>query len=84
MRKVRNRFGVGGCYTCRDCKRKTRSTGRGDNENCGLCVECYEKCSIENQMADHGDSDELLGDWMYWVNQCKSKGGKPSEERWWE
>jgi hypothetical protein len=84
MRKVRNRFSVGGCYTCNECKRATRSTGRGDNEHAGLCAECYDKCGLENQMSDCGESEDLLAEWSGLIAQCKAKGGKPSEERWWE
>jgi hypothetical protein len=82
MRRA-NRFGTGGCYTCGDCKRQTRATGRGDNEHCGLCAECFDKASVENSMADNGETPELLAEWQLCVDAAKAKGGQPSEERWW-
>lgn len=83
MKQKANRFGTGGCYTCISCKRQTRSTGRGDNENCRTCVECYEAGELENQMSDCGEDEELLAQWQALIDQCKAKGGKPSEEKWW-
>ena len=61
MKRVTNRFERGsGLFTCRVCSRKTRSTGRGDNENCRLCVECFELAGIENSFMDgHGDANML-------------------------
>ncbi len=41
-----------GCYTCSNCKKQTRSTGRGDNENCGLCARCYDMSGDENMIQD--------------------------------
>ena len=81
--KTSSKFGTGGCYTCGDCCRKTRSTGRGDNENCGLCVECFQKGSIENQMSDSGETLPLLQKWLSCIDACKAKGGKPCEKVWW-
>lgn len=78
-----NRFGRGGCYTCDICKRKTRATGRLDNENSGLCAECFDAGSIENTMSDQGETPELLAEWQALVDTCKAKGGKPSEDKWW-
>lgn len=50
---TRNRFQKGsGCFICQDCKKKTRSTGNGDNEHCRLCEECYEKAGDENALTD--------------------------------
>jgi hypothetical protein len=68
-----------GVYTCGSCKRQTRSTGRGDNENCGLCVECFEISGIENEIADNvGDPD--IPKWQAEIEQlkaaCIAKGGK--------
>ncbi len=48
-----NRFQRGsGCYTCSSCKKKTRATGRGDNEHAGLCAECYDRAGDENAVSD--------------------------------
>jgi len=83
MKKTRNRFSAGGCYSCADCKRQTRSTGRGDNEHARLCAECYDKCGLENAMSDQGETPELLKEWQALVDAAKAKGGTPSEDRWW-
>ena len=51
-----NRFARGsGMYACRCCNRNTRSTGRGDNENAKLCVECFELAGYENLLSDQGE-----------------------------
>ena len=55
----RNRFEKGsGCFVCSCCKKKTRSTGRGDNENVGLCADCYDKAGDDNAVADGQMSEE--------------------------
>jgi hypothetical protein len=41
-----------GVYTCEMCGKKTRSTGRGDNEMAKLCEKCYDELSDENAIAD--------------------------------
>jgi hypothetical protein len=77
-----NRFERGsGCYSCSCCQRLTRSTGRGDNENCGLCEECFEVGGIENEIADgHYRSDAERAEWEAQIEklnaQCRAKGGK--------
>jgi hypothetical protein len=49
----RSRFQKGsGCYTCKVCGKRTRSTGQGDNEHVRLCVNCYEKAGDENDVTD--------------------------------
>ncbi len=54
-----NRFARGsGMYACRCCNRNTRSTGRGDNENAKLCVECFELAGYENLLSDQGKLDK--------------------------
>ena len=56
--RPRNRFAKGsGCYRCRICKKLTRSTGRGDNENCQLCVKCFDDCGWENQHSDEAHDE---------------------------
>lgn len=51
--KTTNRFQKGtGCYKCRSCKKLTRSTGRGDNENVGLCERCFDMGGDENAVLD--------------------------------
>ena len=52
-------FEVGsGCYICHICKKRTRSTGRGDNENLGMCADCYDICGLENSLSDGVISQE--------------------------
>ena len=41
-----------GCFTCCDCKKKTRATGRGDNEHVNLCADCYDRGGDENSVSD--------------------------------
>lgn len=80
--KKNSRFERGtGCYACRVCTRKTRSTGRGDNEMVQLCVECYEVAGIENQIADKsfydGQTEESCRAEIEVLNaECRKKGGK--------
>lgn len=53
--KNASRFQKGsGCYTCRSCGKRTRSTGRGDNEHVGLCAACYDDAGDENAHNDAG------------------------------
>lgn len=80
MARQTNRFGQGGCYTCESCQRKTRYTGQGVHHFCG---ECFEAMSIANEMSDEGETPERLADWKALVDDCKAKGGKPSEDKWW-
>lgn len=48
-----NRFKKGsGCYECRRCHKKTRSTGRGDNEYALLCERCFDISGEENAVQD--------------------------------
>ena len=75
MKRTANRFGTGGCYECRSCGRKTRSTGRGDNENMELCVECCEYHAAQNAIWDDGESVERLEALQYWKTQVVAKGG---------
>lgn len=59
-KKAGNRFARGsGCYTCSSCGKKTRSTGRGDNENCGVCVKCFDNGGLENQHSDEGHAGDV-------------------------
>jgi hypothetical protein len=44
----------GGVFTCGCCGRRTRATGRRDNENNGTCAECFGLAGEENHMSDHG------------------------------
>jgi len=48
-----------GVYTCAACGKSTRSTGRCDNENVGLCAKCYDEGGLENEHSDSGGNHEL-------------------------
>lgn len=76
MGRPANRFARGsGVYACRCCKRKTRQTGRGDNDLVELCVECYELAGEENALSDtgsfYGSPEEVIN----MVDSVKTKGG---------
>lgn len=62
-------------YACRCCDRKTRATGRGDNENVKLCAECFDLGGEENSLSDSGQfyagADEVLS----LIEAVKAKGG---------
>jgi CRISPR/Cas system-associated protein Cas10 (large subunit of type III CRISPR-Cas system) len=80
MRDAR-RFQPGsGVYTCGICGRKTRATGRGDNEYNESCAECYDLCGYENMIYDRPE-DVTEGDRAE-INRLykaiAAKGGKPS------
>lgn len=74
--KTANRFTKGNSvYTCGCCKRKTRQTGRGDNENVGLCAECYDLGGIENAISDCGTTPELEAEAAELRAAIVAKGG---------
>ena len=53
--KPTNKFVKGqSVYKCRCCKRQTRQTGRGDNDNVNICAECYDLAGEENHLSDTG------------------------------
>lgn len=55
-----NRFTKGsGCYTCSSCGKLTRSTGRGDNENSGVCAKCFDNGGLENEHSDMGHKGDV-------------------------
>jgi hypothetical protein len=82
MRKSTQNFGVGGAYICRCCKRKTRSTDRGDNEEVRLCEECYELSGIENSFSDGDGTPAYAAEAADLLKSCIAKGGKTSKEDW--
>jgi len=60
MPRPGNRFQIGsGCFTCQACKRRTRDTG-GDNQDVGLCAECYDLAGIENTISDKEAKDNWI------------------------
>jgi hypothetical protein len=74
-----------GLYKCNACTRETRSTGQGDNENVGLCAQCWEIAGIENQLLD-GDYEGPAGkrklqlEIQEYQAIVLAKGGKIAEE----
>jgi hypothetical protein len=52
MARSRQHFGEGGCYVCVSCGKKTRATGRGDNEHVRQCARCYDMGGDENAVQD--------------------------------
>lgn len=49
---VRNRFGRGGCFTCRMCKKKTRNVEY--NAEVEFCPLCNAKALNGNSLSDAG------------------------------
>ena len=79
-----NRFQPGtGCFKCENCGRKTRATGVQSLES-KCCPECFEALGIENEMADRGETPELLLQWEKWLDRAESKGGRPDGRMWWK
>jgi hypothetical protein len=54
-RSTNSNFGTRGTYACACCQHVTRSTGRGDNENAGLCAVCYDLGGESNSLSDTGE-----------------------------
>lgn len=77
--KTTNRFARGsGLYTCRVCGRKTRSTGRGDNEMIELCAECYDLGGEENSLSDYGGLSSSPDAVLALIASVAAKGGDTS------
>lgn len=84
MRK-NDRFGRGGCYTCKACGRKTRETG--DGAGVGMCDPCFDLASYQNQISDYGNDAEMLADAL---EECRraaktilAKGGVMDDDPFW-
>lgn len=75
-------FGRYGAFHCRDCGRRTRNTGRGNNGACGLCGHCYERIVTEEQMMNEGVSSDLVARRQSCIDACKRAGGTPNEDGW--
>jgi hypothetical protein len=61
IQKKNNRFGRGGCFTCKRCGKRTRDTG--ENASVQMCPLCDNICLYENSLSDngwgkHGDLEE--------------------------
>lgn len=72
-----------GCFVCRICGRRTRERNDPTAVSAGLCDECFEAASIENQMSDEGETAELLAQWERLIALAESKGGKVDRKMWW-
>jgi hypothetical protein len=73
---VASRFKRGsGVYKCGCCLRMTRATGRNDNENNGLCAECYDYGGIDNEISDCGSTPELEAELARLKKIIADKGG---------
>ena len=71
-----NRFQLGsGRYQCESCKRQTRATD-ADSASLKLCELCYTVAGIENQVADEGETPELLAEIKALQAKILEKGGK--------
>lgn len=71
-----NRIATGsGVYSCRICSRMTRSTGRGDNENCILCAECFDLGGNENSVSDTGALYDSPAQILAWIDYIQARGG---------
>lgn len=76
MSRNASRFAVGsGVYACKCCKRNTRATGRGDNENVGLCAECFDLAGEENSLSDTGEFYESKAFVLDLIAAVEAKGG---------
>lgn len=75
--KNASRFAKGsGVYQCQCCNRSTRATGRGDNENVGLCAECYDLAGYENSLQDGAElTTNELAEVEALIAAVKEKGG---------
>jgi hypothetical protein len=48
----------GSTYLCNCCGKRTRSTGRGDNEHAKLCAKCFDIAGLENEHSDGFHRDQ--------------------------
>jgi hypothetical protein len=56
----------------------TRSTGRGDNENVGMCAACYDLAGEENSLLDTGSFYSSPESILDMIDFIASKGGDAS------
>lgn len=72
-------FGKGsGVFTCRCCGRRTRQTGRGDNEHTGNCAECYDLAGEENHLSDEGRLYGSVQYVLHLIGAVREAGGDTS------
>lgn len=70
--------GGGGVYNCGSCKRATRPTGNGDNENVRLCEECFDLAGEENSLSDNGEFYDSPANVLAMIAAVAAKGGNAS------
>lgn len=74
--RVTNRFAKGSAvYSCRCCKRRTRSTGRGDNDLVGLCADCFDLAGELNHLSDTGDFYDIPANVLAMIANVEAMGG---------
>jgi hypothetical protein len=74
--RTANRFVKGSSvYACNCCDRKTRQTGRGDNEFLKLCAECFDLGGVENEICDSGSTPALEAEAEALRKKIIAKGG---------
>lgn len=56
-----SKFNRKGCFTCRLCWKKTRQVNNDGHESAGLCVKCFDNCSMENCHSDNGHDGDVKG-----------------------
>lgn len=77
--RVTNRFAKGSAvYSCRCCKRLTRSTGRGDNEHVLLCADCFDLGGEENHLSDNGTFYDSPQNVLAMIANVEAMGGDAS------
>lgn len=67
-----------GAYRCGVCNHLTRSTGRGDNENAGLCADCYDLAGEDNHLTDNGELYSSKAEVLRMIEAVRTKTGNDS------
>lgn len=77
LKAARKGFVKGGLnvYKCGSCKRFTRPTGNGDNENLRLCEECFDLGGEENHLSDNGSFYGGPAEVLALISAVSAKGG---------
>ena len=65
-----------GVYQCRNCQRRTRDDGNGDSVHVRLCTQCFDLGGLENHVADHGETPEVLEEIAALQAAILKRGGK--------
>ncbi len=74
-----SRFARGsGVYECCCCGRRTRATGRGDNDVIEYCAECYDLSGELNALSDNGEFYTGPREVLRLIAVVADKGGNAS------